>query len=118
MLEEHVDRVRDKLIEPCLRLAGRREPPDMSSRRDVNVAGVTVEARHLPELITRLRTAGYPFVAEKVERALSLRTVHVGFDAAEREAIVRAVADKPPAFAELYRVLRAEIQRRRRDPLS
>ena len=82
-------------------------------RRDVNVAGVTVSARHVPELITRLRAAGYPFVAEKVERALGLRTVHVGFDAAEREAIVRAVDDKPPYFSELYRVLRAEIQRKR-----
>jgi len=85
----------------------------VSWRRDVNVAGVTVEARHLPELITRLRASGYPFVAEKVERALGLRTVHVAFDAAEREAIVHAVYDKPPHFSELYRALRAEIQRNR-----
>jgi hypothetical protein len=85
----------------------------MSWRRDVDVAGVKVRARHVPELIERLRMAGYPFVADKVERALGLRTVPVAFDAAEREAIVRAVADQPPEFSELYRVLRAEIQRAR-----
>ena len=96
-----------------MRREGTREPLNVSWRRDVNVAGVTVEARHLPELITRLRASGYPFVAEKVERALGLRTVHVGFDAAEREAIVRAVDDKPPHFSELYRVLRAEIRYKR-----
>jgi hypothetical protein len=84
----------------------------MSWRRDVDVAGVTLEARHIPELITRLRLAGHPFVAEKVERALGLRTVHVTFDAAEREAIVDVVADRSREFSELYRVLRAEIRRR------
>jgi hypothetical protein len=51
-------------------------------------------------------------VAEKVERALGLRTVHVTFDAAEREAIVDVVADRSREFSELYRVLRAEIRRR------
>jgi hypothetical protein len=87
----------------------------MSWRRDVDVAGVRIEARHVPELIERLRTAGYPFVADKVERALGLRTVPVAFDVAEREAIFGAVSDKPPQFSELYRVLRAEVQRRRRE---
>jgi hypothetical protein len=90
----------------------------MSWRRDVDVAGVRVEARHVPELIERLRTAGYPFVAEKVERALGLRTVPVLFDDAEREAIVGAVSDKPPQFSELYRVLRSEVRRRRREGAS
>jgi hypothetical protein len=83
------------------------------SRRDVDVAGVPVEARHVPELIMRLRTAGYPFVAAKVQQALSVRTVHVPFAANEREAIVRAVADRPPYFSELYQVLRGELERRR-----
>jgi hypothetical protein len=85
----------------------------MSWRRDVHVAGVRVEAHHVPELITRLRMAGYPFVADKVERALGARTVHVAFGAAEREAIVRAVADRPPQFSELYVVLLRELERRR-----
>ena len=85
----------------------------MSSRRDVNVAGVGVEARHLPELIRRLRKAGYPSVAVKVERALSTRTLHVEFNAAERAAIVRAVASRPHEFSELYAVLLREIKRRR-----
>jgi hypothetical protein len=85
--------------------------------RDVDVAGVTVRARHLPELSTRLRLAGYPFVAEKVERALGVRTRRVPFDAFEREAIVRVVADRPPEFSELHRVLGAEIQRRRSEGL-
>lgn len=77
------------------------------------MAGVPVEARHVPELIVRLRRAGHPYVANKVERALSVRTVHVPFGTAEREAIVGAVADRPPQFSELYRVLLREVQRRR-----
>ncbi len=85
----------------------------MSWRRDIDVAGVLLEARYVPELIARLRTARYPVVADKVERALSIGTVHVTFGAAEREAIVRAVADKPPQFTELYQVLRLELERRR-----
>jgi hypothetical protein len=86
----------------------------MSLRRDVNVAGVRVQARHAPELITRLRRAGYPSVAAKVERALSTRTVHVDFNAAERDAIVRAVSHRPPPqFSELYAVLLSELKRRR-----
>ena len=85
----------------------------MSSRRDINVAGVRVAARYAPELIRRLRRAGYPSVAFKVERALSTRTVHVDFNAVEREAIVRAVANRPPQFSELYDVLLAELKRRR-----
>ena len=90
----------------------------MSLRRDVNVAGVRVEPRHAPELITRLRRAGYPSVAAKVERALSARTVHVDFNATEREAIVRSVADRPPQFSELYAVLFRELKRRRRKALG
>ena len=77
------------------------------------MAGVPVEARHVPELIVRLRRAGHPYVANKVERALSVRTVHVPFGTAEREAIVGAVADRPPQFSELYRVLLREVKRRR-----
>jgi hypothetical protein len=89
----------------------------MSLRRDVNVAGVRLQARHAPELITRLRRAGYPSVAAKVERALSTRTVHVDFNAAEREAIVRAVSNRPPQFSELYAVLFRELKRRRAESL-
>jgi hypothetical protein len=85
----------------------------MSWRRDVDVVGVPVQARRVPELITRLRKAGYPFVAQKVEQALGVRTVHVEFTAREREAIVRAVADEPSEFSELYQVLLREIQQRR-----
>jgi hypothetical protein len=85
----------------------------MSLRRDVDVAGVRVDARHAPKLITRLRRAGYPSVAFKVERALSARTVHVDFNLAEREAIVRVVASRAPEFSELYDVLVGEIKRRR-----
>jgi len=85
----------------------------MSWRRDVDVAGVPVEAHHVPELITRLRMAGYPFVANKVERALGTRTVHVAFGATEREAIVRVIADKPTQFSELYAVLLRDLERRR-----
>jgi hypothetical protein len=48
-----------------------------------------------------------------VERALSSRTIHVAFNPAEREAIVRAVADRPRQFSELYDVLREEVERRR-----
>jgi hypothetical protein len=86
----------------------------MSLRRDVDVAGVPVSAQHVPELIMRLRWAGYPFVANKVERALGTRTVRVQFGDIEREAIVRAVAGSPAQFAELYTVLREEIEARRK----
>ena len=85
----------------------------MSLRRDVDVAGVPIQAHHVPELIGRLRRRGYPTVAHKVERALSSRTIHVAFNPAEREAIVRAVADRPRQFSELYDVLREEVKRRR-----
>jgi hypothetical protein len=85
----------------------------MSLRRDVDVAGVPVQAHHVPELIARLQKRGYPSVAHKLERALSARTVRVEFNAAEREVIVRAVADRPARFSELYEVLIGEIKRRR-----
>ena len=89
----------------------------MPQRRDVNVAGVGVGARHAPELITRLRKAGYPSVAAKVERALWMRTVHVDFNTAEREAIVRAVANRSPQFSELYDVLLGELKRKRAEEI-
>ena len=80
----------------------------MSWRRDVDVAGVKVRARHVPELIERLRMAGYPFVADKVERALGLRTVPVAFDAAEREAIV-ATQGKTRTLGVFARLLLAVV---------
>ena len=97
----------------CLRFARTRYPFPVSLRRDIDVAGVPVQAHHIPELITRLRRRGYPSVAHKVERALSSRTVHVAFNAAEREVIARAVRDRPPRFSELHDVLIGEIKRRR-----
>ena len=77
------------------------------------MAGVRVRARHLPELVTRLRRAGEPYVAYKVQRALGVRTIHVTFGPFEREEIVRAVADRPPQFSELYAVLLRELKQRR-----
>ena len=85
----------------------------MSLRRDVSVAGVRIDARLAPELIARLRRKGYPSVAAKVERAVSLRTIHVDFNAAERKAIGRSVAHSGPQFSELYDVLLNELQRQR-----
>jgi len=90
-----------------------RDQLSMSLRRDVDVAGVPVQAQHVPELIGRLRKRGYPSVAHKLERALSTRTVRVEFNATEREVIARAVADRPERFSELYEVLIGEIKRRR-----
>ena len=84
----------------------------MSSRSDVDVAGVRVEARHLPELVTRLRRAGEPYVAHKVQQALGARTIHVTFGPFEREAIVRAIDDRPRKFSELYAVLLRELKQR------
>jgi hypothetical protein len=86
----------------------------MSLRRDVDVAGVPVRAQHVPELIARVRRRGYPSVAHKLERALSARTVQVTFNDAEREVIVRALADRPRQFSELHEVLYAEVKRKRR----
>ena len=86
----------------------------MSWRRDVDVAGVPVAAHDVPELIRRLRERGAPHVAVKVERALGTRTVHVVFSEAEREAILRAVDDRPREFSELYAALVHELERRRK----
>jgi hypothetical protein len=65
-------------------------------------------------LVARLRRAGEPYVAYKVQRALGIRTIHVTFGPFEREAIVRAVADRPSQFSELYTVLLRELQKRRK----
>ena len=86
--------------------------PKMSWGSDVNVAGVRVRANHLPELVTRLRWAGYPFVANKVQRVLGARTLRIAFGPFEREAIVRALPDRPPQFSELYAVLLRELEQR------
>ena len=85
----------------------------MPWRSDVNVAGVRVRANHVPELVTRLRRAGEPFVAYKVQQVLGARTLPVTFGPFEREAIVRAVADRPPQFSELYAALLRELPQRR-----
>ena len=77
------------------------------------MAGVRVHARHLPELVTRLRRAGEPYVAYKVQRVLSARTTHVTFGPFEREAIVRAVADRPRRFSDLYEALLRDLKQRR-----
>ncbi len=92
--------------------ATKRNTPEMSSRSDIDVAGVRVEARHLPELVTRLRRAGEPYVAHKVQQALGARTIHVTFGPFEREAIVRAIDDRPRKFSELYAVLLRELKQR------
>ncbi len=89
----------------------------MSWGSDVDVAGVRVRANHVPELVTRLRRAGNPFVAYKVQRVLGARTLHVRFGPFEREAIVRAVADRPPYFSELYAALLRELKQRRAEGL-
>ena len=90
-----------------------RNTRKVSLRSDVDVAGVRVQARHLPELVTRLRRAGEPYVAYKVQRALGVRTIHVTFGPFEREAIVRAIDDRPRKFSELYAVLLRELKQRR-----
>ena len=92
--------------------ATKRNTPEMSSRSDIDVAGVRVEARHLPELVTRLRRVGEPYVAHKVQQALGARTIHVTFGPFEREAIVRAIDDRPRKFSELYAVLLRELKQR------
>ena len=97
---------------PRLDGATKRNTPEVSSRSDIDVAGVRVEARHLPELVTRLRRAGEPYVAHKVQQALGARTIHVAFGPFEREAIVRAIDDRPRKFSELYAVLLRELKRR------
>jgi hypothetical protein len=86
--------------------------------RYIDVAGVRVEARHIPELIKRLSRVGYPSVANKVERALATRTIRVEFNAAERAVIARAVVDRPPQFSELYGALKGENKRRRSEGLT
>jgi hypothetical protein len=84
----------------------------MSLRSDIDVAGVRVSARHVPELVTRLRRVGEPYVAYKVQQALGARTVRVNFGPFERKAIVRALPDRPPEFSKLYAVLLRELEQR------
>lgn len=78
------------------------------------LAGAQVQPRLVPELIRRLREARCDLTAEKVERGLGVRTVHVALGSADREALLRVLEDKPAEFAELRAVLLAEVVARKR----
>ena len=73
----------------------------------MDVAGVRVEARHLtrvgnptPEGRRALRRHG--------ATSVGARTIHVTLGPFEREAIVRAIDDRPRKFSELYAALLRE----------
>ena len=69
------------------------------------LAGAHISPASVLELIRRLRDARSELTAEKVERALMVRTVPVTFMRADREAILRVTEDRRPEYAELRNAL-------------
>ena len=65
------------------------------------LAGAQMQPSSVLELIRRLRDARYENTAEKVERALLVRTVQVRLFRTDREAILRVTGDRRPEYAEL-----------------
>ena len=65
------------------------------------LAGVQMQPAPVLELIRRLRDARHELTAEKVERALLVRTVEVRLLRVDREAILRVTRDRRPEYAEL-----------------
>ena len=65
------------------------------------LAGAHISPTSVLELIRRLRDARCEITAEKVERALLVRTVQVSFLRADRDAILRVTRDRRPEYAEL-----------------
>jgi hypothetical protein len=67
------------------------------------LAGAQMQPASVLELIRRLRDAWYETTAEKVERALLVRSVQVRLLRTDREAILRVTGDRRPEYAELRR---------------
>jgi hypothetical protein len=83
----------------------------------VFLAGAQLEPRFAPELIRRLRAAGYVMTADKLERTLGVRTLQVTLTETDRVALLRVTEGCPPEYAALRAALRQEHEWRRAEGL-
>ena len=81
------------------------------------LAGIAVADRYVLELARRLRDAGFPITANRLETAYERQTKLLALTIKERERILRALADCPKSLAELRAVLLNEREWRRREGL-
>jgi len=63
-------------------------------RHDIYLAGVAVRARDAIELIWRLRSYGFNDTAERIERALTIRTLPAELRDSDRDAVLYALVDR------------------------
>jgi hypothetical protein len=63
-------------------------------RHDIYLAGVAVRARDAIELIWRLRSYGFNDTAERIERALTIRTLQAELRDSDRDAVLYALVDR------------------------
>jgi hypothetical protein len=84
----------------------------------VELAGTAVTDRDTFELARVLRESGFPEVAEKLEKALTLGTQIVGLSIVDRESMLRALGDPPTeGLVEFRAVLVGEHKWRVREGL-
>jgi len=62
-------------------------------RHDIYLAGVAVRARDAIELIWRLRNYGFDETAERIQRALTIRTLPAELRDSDRDAVLYALVD-------------------------
>jgi len=63
-------------------------------RHDIYLAGVAVQARDAIELIWRLRNYGFDDTAERIQRALTIRTLPAELRDVDRDAVLYALVDR------------------------
>ena len=84
----------------------------------MQLAGTAVTDRDTFELARLLRERGFPEVAEKLEKALTLGTRIFGLSIADRESMLRALGDPPTDGLAAFRaVLLREQEWRLREGL-
>jgi len=62
-------------------------------RHDIYLAGVAVQARDAIELIWRLRNYGFDETAERIQRALTIRTLPAELRESDRDAVLYTLVD-------------------------
>ena len=83
----------------------------------VMLAGLPVRDQDVLELARLLRDVGFDDTAERLENAYEVECKVLALTIPDREAIVRALEDRPDPFAELRGVLVGEHEWRRREGL-
>jgi hypothetical protein len=85
----------------------------------VQLAGTAVTDRDTFELARVLRESGFPEVAQKLEKALTLGTRILGLTIDDRESMLRALYDPPTdGLAAFHSVLLLEHEGRMRSGLA